>query len=78
MSKAQWSRRDLLKSGVSASLGAITHPNPSTRTLHSPAVPSGLADEYHKYDGLGLAELIAKKQVTPLDLLTAVRQRVEL
>ena len=78
MSKAQWSRRDLLKSGVSASLGAIMHANPSTRTLYSPAVPSGLADEYHKYDGLGLAELIAKKQVTPLELLTAVRQRVEL
>jgi Asp-tRNA(Asn)/Glu-tRNA(Gln) amidotransferase A subunit family amidase len=37
-----------------------------------------LTHEYHKYDGLGLAELIIKKQVTPLELLTAVRQRVEL
>jgi amidase/6-aminohexanoate-cyclic-dimer hydrolase len=37
-----------------------------------------LADEYRKYDGLGLAELVAQKQVTPLELLTAVRQRVEL
>ena len=78
MSEAQWSRRDLLRSGVSASLGAIMHANPSTRTPHSPAVPSGLADEYYKYDGLGLAELIAKKQLTPLELLNAVRQRVEL
>jgi Asp-tRNA(Asn)/Glu-tRNA(Gln) amidotransferase A subunit family amidase len=78
MSEGQWNRRDLLKSGVSASLGAMMHANPSTRTLRSPAVPSGLADEYPKYDGLGLAELIAKKQVTPLELLTAVRQRVEL
>src|SRR6185436_8281216 len=38
---------------------------------------SGLAAEYDQYDGLGLAELIAKRQVTPLELLNAVRQRVE-
>jgi amidase len=38
---------------------------------------SGLAAEYDKYDALGLAELIAKKQITPLELLEAVRRRVE-
>ena len=38
---------------------------------------SGLAREYDQYDGLGLAELIAKKQVTPMELLNAVRERVE-
>lgn len=38
---------------------------------------SGLAAEYDKYDALGLAELVAKRQVTPLELLDAVRQRVE-
>lgn len=38
---------------------------------------SGLAREYDQYDGLGLAELIAKKQITPLELLNAVRERVE-
>jgi amidase/6-aminohexanoate-cyclic-dimer hydrolase len=32
--------------------------------------------EYDSYDALGLAELIAQKQVTPLELLDAVRQRV--
>ena len=37
---------------------------------------SGLAREYDQYDGLGLAELIAKKQVTPRELLNAVRERV--
>jgi amidase/6-aminohexanoate-cyclic-dimer hydrolase len=35
----------------------------------------GLAAEYDQYDALGLAELIAKKQITPLELLNAVRER---
>lgn len=38
---------------------------------------SSFAREYDQYDGLGLAELIAKKQITPLELLSAVRERVE-
>ena len=38
---------------------------------------TGLPFEYDKYDALGLAELIAKKQLTPAELLNAVRQRVE-
>src|ERR1700751_4039866 len=38
---------------------------------------SGLAAEYRNYDGLGLADLIAKKEITPLELLRAVRQRVD-
>jgi amidase len=38
---------------------------------------SGLAAEYVNYDGLGLAELIVKKKITPLELLNAVRERVE-
>lgn len=50
-----------------------THPS----TLATPSALSGLALEYDKYDGLGLAELIAKKQITPHELLAAVRQRVE-
>lgn len=47
-------------------------------TVAARTVLSGLAAEYDKYDGLGLAELIAAKQITPSELLTAVRQRVEL
>jgi amidase len=44
----------------------------------STAIPgAGLAAEYDNYDALGLAELIAKKEITPLELLEAVRQRVE-
>lgn len=39
---------------------------------------TGFAAEYSDYDALGLAELIARKQVSPLELLTAVRQKVEL
>jgi amidase len=38
---------------------------------------TGLPSEYDKYDALGLAELIAKKQITPAELLDAVRHRVE-
>jgi amidase len=38
---------------------------------------TGLPSEYDKYDALGLAELIAKKEITPAELLDAVRQRVE-
>jgi amidase len=38
---------------------------------------SGLVAEYGNYDGLGLAELIAQKKITPLELLYAVRQRVD-
>lgn len=38
---------------------------------------TGLAAEYDRYDALGLAELIRKKELTPLELLTAVRQRAQ-
>jgi len=38
---------------------------------------SGLAADYANYDGLGLADLIAKKKISPLELLHAVRQRVD-
>jgi amidase/6-aminohexanoate-cyclic-dimer hydrolase len=38
---------------------------------------SGLAAEYDRYDALGLAQLIARKQITPLELLEAVRQKAE-
>jgi amidase/6-aminohexanoate-cyclic-dimer hydrolase len=38
---------------------------------------SGLAADYTHYDGLGLADLIATGQISPLELLFAVRQRTE-
>ena len=79
MSESQLSRRDLLKRGVTASLGAMVSTYASsTGALNTSAALSGLALDYDKYDGLGLAELIAKKQISPLELLNAVRQRVEL
>ena len=59
-------RRDLLKQGAMAG-AAITFMNPITNA----------AIDYDKYDGLGLAELIRKKQITPFELLNAVRQRLE-
>jgi amidase/6-aminohexanoate-cyclic-dimer hydrolase len=48
-----------------------TGPDASTRL-------SGLAQEYEDYDGLGLADLIARKKISALELLDAVRQRAEL
>jgi Asp-tRNA(Asn)/Glu-tRNA(Gln) amidotransferase A subunit family amidase len=38
---------------------------------------SGLAAEIEQYDAIGLADLIARTQITPGELLAAVRQRVE-
>ncbi len=38
---------------------------------------SGLAADYTHYDGLGLAKLVATGQISPLELLHAVRQRAE-
>src|SRR6266481_4959552 len=49
-----------------------------TAAASSFAVTSkGLAAEYQEYDALGLAQLIASKQITPLELLNAVRARAE-
>jgi amidase len=45
--------------------------------LISKTVVSGLAADYTNYDGLGLAELIATGQISALELLHAVRQRVD-
>lgn len=79
MSESQLSRRDLLKRGLTASLGAaLSTYTSSIRAQSISATSSGLTLEYGKYDGLGLAELITKKQISPLELLNAVRQRVEL
>lgn len=38
---------------------------------------SGLAAEYANYDATGLAHLVATKQVTPSELLSAVHQKVD-
>ena len=34
-------------------------------------------DDYSDYDGLGLADLVAKKQVTPSELVEAAIERIE-
>ena len=66
MSNESLTRRNLLKQGVLAS-AALPFMNLTTNA----------AFDYDKYDGLGLAELIRKKQITPLELLHAVQQRLE-
>ncbi len=42
----------------------------------SKTVATGLAADYTHYDGLGLAKLIATRQISSLELLRAVRERV--
>jgi len=58
-------RREVIKSATAAGTGLM------------PGNLTGLAAEYDRYDALGLADLISQKQITPMELLTAVRQRVE-
>ena len=69
------SRREILKRGTVASLGVALTALPSQETAQAATTLKGLAAAYDQYDALGLAELIAKKQITPLELLHAVRER---
>jgi len=57
-------RRDVVRTAAAAAAGLAQ-------------TPKGLAAEYPQHDGLGLAQLIASKQITPLELLNAVRARAE-
>ena len=83
MNKNQISRRQLLELGAAATVGAIvsTIEQPSSLASTNASTEamrlSGLAAEYDQYDGLGLAALVAKRQVTTLELFNAVRQRLE-
>jgi amidase len=68
-------RRELLKRATAASLGIAA---PSLVPFSGENMTlTGLPSEFDNYDALGLAELIAKKQVAPAELLNAVRKRVE-
>ena len=73
------SRRELLKGLGAVGVGAA-FANFCPAHLHAQSSPSSskdLASDYDQYDALGLSELIARKQITPMELLDAVRQRVE-
>ncbi len=75
------SRRQLLELGAAATVGAIVNkidqPSGHAFTDSSETALSGLAAEYDQYDGLGLAALVAKRQITPLELLNAVKRRLD-
>jgi amidase/6-aminohexanoate-cyclic-dimer hydrolase len=58
-------RREMIRSAVAAGAGLAV------------GNLTGLAAEYDRYDAVGLARLIAGKQITPMELLAAVRQKVE-
>ncbi|MDX2042382.1 MAG: amidase [Acidobacteriota bacterium] len=70
-------RREMVKRTAAGVGVAIVLPDPGEAAAKTPTFFTGLAADYDKYDGLGLAALIAKKQITSLELLNAVRQRVE-
>jgi amidase len=73
------SRRELLaRLAAAGALAPLMSLERGVRSAGGAPLPfSGLAAEYDRHDGLGLAELIAKKQISPLELLQAVRARVE-
>ena len=64
-------RREILKRGTMAGAGAAIVLNNFSIRDHEvePIRFSGLAAEYDNYDALGLAELIARRQITPQELL---------
>ncbi len=70
-------RRKLMKQSAAAALGIVALQPQNSFAETSVATFSGLAAEYDKYDALGLAQLISKKQITPTELLNAVRERIE-
>jgi Asp-tRNA(Asn)/Glu-tRNA(Gln) amidotransferase A subunit family amidase len=75
------SRRELLGLSAAAAAGAIVngvnHWPADASTSAQPARLSGLAGDLPRFDGLALAALVAKRQVTPIELLAAVKQRLE-
>lgn len=78
MNEKRLSRRDLLKSGAAVGITPFLKIGsfyPDTKSQSS--TMTGLAKQYTDYDALGLAALIAAKQISPRELLNAVRQRVD-
>ncbi|HJZ67948.1 MAG TPA: amidase, partial [Blastocatellia bacterium] len=67
----------MIELGTVATVGAIVNTIDKPSAHGDRARLSGLAAEYDQYDGLGLAALVAKREVTALELLNAVRQRLE-
>ena len=70
-------RRQMLKQSTVLTIGAglgLTF----SRQVGSNPIPTGFPfDEYAKYDAIGLAELVARGEVSPLELLEAAIQRTE-
>ncbi len=69
-------RREMVKR-TAAGVGAAIAFSDSGEAASASTSFTGLAAEYDQYDALGLAALIAKKQIAPLELLNDVRQRIE-
>ncbi len=69
-------REALRRGGVAAAGVAASLMDRSASAAPAPTLP-GLAGEYDRFDATGLAELIARREVTPGELLDAVRTRAE-
>jgi Asp-tRNA(Asn)/Glu-tRNA(Gln) amidotransferase A subunit family amidase len=72
MNEGTITRREMLRLSGTATAGVA-----ASLMAASASHLSGLAAEYDRYDALGLAELVARGEVTPLELLHAVRLRAE-
>ncbi len=78
---AQYNRRELLHKGTLLSAGAAAWPLSSLtdRQIDDDQESSneiGFFDNYEKLDGIGLAELVRSKQVSPEELLETALHRM--
>jgi Asp-tRNA(Asn)/Glu-tRNA(Gln) amidotransferase A subunit family amidase len=73
MNEDTLTRREMLRLGGAATAAVAA----SLLDRTASAALTGLAGEYDRYDATALAELVARREVTPLELLQAVRLRVE-
>jgi amidase len=74
--KEMTTRRNFIKTAAAATVGATALARADVTEAAGPAASSGFA-EYSNYDGLGLAELVKKKEIKPAELVEAAVERIE-
>ncbi len=74
MENGKWTRRAALKNGAAA-LGAIGAVAQGAKAMERTRPP--ISDAYESYDGLGLAELVSRGDLSPEELLEIAIDRTE-
>ena len=69
-------RRNFMMTAAAATVGATALARTDVTKAAGPASSTGFA-EYSNHDGLGLAELVKKKEVKPAELVEAAIERIE-